>query len=82
MTTGYETTLKDFQLLFSYAPNQAELAPMFRDWFNYEVRISGKELILVDAAGAQIDLAPVLELIQGDLERQGHLYSVSMTIRR
>ena len=82
MKTGYETTLKDFQILFSYVPNQAELALMFRDWFKYEVRVSGKELILVDVAGVQTNLAPVLELIQSDPERQGRLYRVSMTIRR
>ncbi|MEP6763792.1 MAG: hypothetical protein ABJB66_05735 [Gemmatimonadaceae bacterium] len=82
MKTGYEVTFKDFQMLFSYVPNQVEIAPMFRDWFNYEVRIFAKELILVDESGAHIDLAQVHDVIQSDPERQGRLYRVAMTIWR
>ena len=88
--TGYEVTFQDFLRLVSDPYCLPEVAPLLKDWFNYDIMPIGPaitmgadpETVIRDASGTDISKARLHLIIQADFEMQGTLYRTSQTLWR
>jgi hypothetical protein len=80
--TGYEMTFDDFRMLVSEPASQANVAPLFKEWFGYDVRGSGNETVIYSSTGATVPLSELHGFIQGDQVMQYTVYQRAMDIWR
>ena len=90
MKNGYEVTFRDFQRLVSDPYCRPMVAPMLKEWFNYDIvelgppteKFGDPVTEIRDASAQVVDKLQLHLTIQADAEKQWSLYSTSQTLWR
>ena len=80
--TGYEMTFDDFRMLVSEPASQPNVAPLFKQWFGYDVCGLGGQTVIYSPSGATVPLSEFHGRIQGDQVMQYTFYQRAMDIWR
>jgi hypothetical protein len=81
-STGYEITFADFQRLLSDSDYRLSVAPLLRQWFGYELEVSGDGVRIRSRDGQEIDPLSLHQSIQEDSSQQYTLYQTAMSLWR
>ena len=80
--TGYQITFSDFHRLLSDPEYRSAIAPLLREWYEYELEPLGDSVRILSGDGHEVDELTLHRRIQGDDPKQSSLYRAAMTLWR
>jgi hypothetical protein len=79
---GYEISFQEFSRLLSHLEYRASIAPLLKQWFDYELTGMGELTEVRSASGELVDHQALYEEIQDNRQRQCDLYQMAMSFWR